>query len=125
MEKLADYNKEKVIDLLTERMNFERDGVRLYDAILAKLQASGDSEFRPIIDQLREQRDQEHQHEEMLEDMVRKLGGDAHGQTEMSRLSKTESSGLERVILDPNSRVEHLLHALLAIELVDNASWEL
>src|SRR5690242_12396619 len=97
MKKLAEKNRSKLIDLLTERLAFERAGVQLYDAILAKMEASAEEEIAAMLDQMREHRNQEWQHEEFLEMCVRELGGDAHGETEMSRLTKRESQGIEQV----------------------------
>ena len=125
MQDLAQHNRQKVIDLLTERLTFERSGVKLYDSIIAKVEASVDEEARRLLDQLREHRDEEKEHEEWLEEQIRALGGDAHGQTEMSELVKRESRGIEDVILDGDNDLSHLVHALLVAELADHAGWDL
>jgi bacterioferritin (cytochrome b1) len=125
MDKLAKLNPGKVIDLLTERVTFERDGVKLYDAILEKMRRSGDEEVRRMLPQMQEHRDQEKEHEEWLEEQIRALGGDAHGTTEMSELVAREAKGIEDVILDGDNEIFHLFHALLTAELADNAGWEL
>lgn len=125
MQKLAQHNKQKVIDLLLGRLEFERSGVALYDSIIAKVEASADEDAQRMLDQLREHRDQEKEHEEWLEEQVRTLGGDAHGQSEMSELVKRESKGIEDVILDGDNDLSHLMHALLTAELADNAGWDL
>jgi rubrerythrin len=125
MKKLAEKNRTKVIDLLTERLAFERAGVKLYDAILVKMESSAEEEIVAMLGQMREHRNQEWQHEEFLEQQIRELGGDAHGETEMSLLTKRESQGIEQVVFDPTSPLPHLFHALLAAELVDNAGWDL
>src|SRR2546426_5363578 len=108
MRKLAEKNRAKVIDLLTERLEFERAGVKLYDAILAKMDSSAQEEVVAMIDPMREHRNQEWQHEERLERWIRELGGDAHGQTELSQLSKRESQGIEQVVFDQRSQLPHL-----------------
>jgi bacterioferritin (cytochrome b1) len=125
MEKLAQYNRGKVIDLLTERLVFERSAVKLYDSIVEQIERSGEIAYAPLVDQLREHGAEEKAHEEWLEAQVRALGGDAHGQTEMSRLVQTESLGIEKVVLAADGSIPHLLHALLAAELVDNAGWDM
>jgi bacterioferritin (cytochrome b1) len=125
MEKLTQKNREKVIDLLTERLEFERSGVKLYDRIIGRIQRAGDQEALKMLDAMRKHRDQEKEHEEWLESQIRALGGDAHGQTELSRLSKRESQGIEQVVMEGSSPLPHLFHALLAAELVDHAGWEL
>ncbi len=170
MEKLAQKNKDKVIDVLMERLRFERAGVKLYDKVLDRMRQStgetrgsgggdyttyglsgygGDAERGMRDDIRREQggareperdrekdvvaemlphveqiRDQEKEHEEWLEDCIRRLGGDDKRMTEMAKLSARESAGIEAVIMkDPE--LPHLFHALLAAEHVDVAGWDL
>jgi rubrerythrin len=124
MDKLAQKNREKVIDVLAERLQFERSGVKLYDAIIAKMRQSQEPAITELLDQMQEHRDQEKEHEEWLEECIRKLGGDDEQLTEKARLVAQESKGIEEVIMkDP--AIPHLFHALLAAELVDNAGWDL
>ena len=125
MEKLAEKNRDKVIDVLTERLTFERAGVKLYDRIVEKMRASGDKQMNKMLDQMIEHRDQEKEHEEWLEEQIRALGGDAHGETKHSRLVQTESQGIEKVILQENAELPDMFHALLVAELADNAGWDL
>jgi ferritin-like metal-binding protein YciE len=42
----------------------------------------------------------------------------------MSKLVERESQGIEKVVQE-DSELPHLFHALLAAELVDNAGWDL
>ena len=125
MQALVDKHKDRVIDLLTERLTFERAGVRLYDAILGKMRHSDDEAIGRMISQMQEHRDQEKEHEEWLEEQIRALGGDAHAMTDRARLVEVESEGLEKVILDGDPEIPHLFHALLAAELSDGAGWDL
>lgn len=125
MQDLMKYNPEKVIDFLTERLVFERNGVKLYDAILAKMEASGDENIARMLDQMREHRDQEKEHEEWLEEQIRTLGGDVNASSDMADLVTRESKGIEDVILDGDNDISHLFHALLTAELADNAGWDL
>ncbi len=124
MEKLAQQNRDKVIDLLTERLAFERSGVKLYDRIIGVMRSSPSEEVRDMLDQMQEHRDQEKEHEEWLEECIRSLGGNAHGETDLSRLVTEESKGIEEVVMR-DAELPHLFHALLAAELVDNAGWDL
>ena len=124
MDKLARKNKEKVIDVLAERLCFERSGVKLYDKILERMRASGDRAMSRMLDQMQEHRDQEKAHEEWLEECIRNLGGDDEELTDKAKLVTEESKGIEHVVMtDPE--LPHLFHALLAAELVDNAGWDL
>jgi bacterioferritin (cytochrome b1) len=124
MQKLALANRGKLIDVLSERLAFERDGVKLYDAILTAMQRSTDPEVLKMIEPMRKQRNDEREHEEWLESQVRALGGSAHEQTELTRLVGIESSGIGKVVLDGDPEVAHLFHAILAAEAIDNAGWD-
>jgi rubrerythrin len=124
MKKLAEKNPAKVIDLLNERLTFERAGVKLYDAVLERMRSSPDPEIKALLGQMQEHRDEEKEHEEWLEEQIRDLGGDAHALTEKALLVQAESEGVERVVRrDPS--IAHDLHALLTAELADNAGWDL
>lgn len=125
MEKLASFNREKVIDMLMERLTFERTGVKLYDAILAKMRAARSPEVAKMLEQVEEHRNEEKEHEEWLEEQIRALGGDAHKKTEMAKVVEIESQGIAKVILDGDPELSHLFHALLTAELADNAGWDL
>jgi bacterioferritin (cytochrome b1) len=125
MQKLALANRGKLIDVLSERLTFERDGVKLYDAILTVMERSSDPEVLKMIEPMRKQRNEEREHEEWLESQVRALGGTAHEQTELTRLVGIESSGIGKVVLDGDPEVTHLFHAILAAEAIDNAGWDL
>jgi bacterioferritin (cytochrome b1) len=124
MGDLAKNDPAKVIDVLNERLAFERAGVKLYDRILEVMRAAGDEGVSRMIPEMQKHRDEEKEHEEWLEARIRDLGGDAHSETERSRLVTRESKGIEEVVMS-DAELPHLLHALLAAELVDNAGWDL
>jgi bacterioferritin (cytochrome b1) len=124
MKELAAKNRDKAIDLLNERLTFERAGVKLYDVILANLQKAKSPDLARMLPAMKSHRDQEKEHEEWLEAQIRGLGGDAHAKTEMGDLIAAESAGVESVVMR-DADVSHQFHALLAAELVDNAGWEL
>ncbi len=124
MKDLANYDKVKVIDVLNERLAFERAGVKLYDRVLEVMRASGDENVMRMLDEMQGHREEEKEHEEWLEEQIRSLGGDAHAETDKSRLVTRESKGIEEVVMS-DAELPHLFHALLAAELVDNAGWDL
>jgi rubrerythrin len=124
MEKLARKNTMRVIDLLNERLVFERAGVRLYDMLLSRLGGSADPIFEKLIGQVQTHRQEEKEHEEWLEEQIRALGGDAHTPSEHSILVQAESEGIERVMRHDGS-IAHGFHALLTAELADNAGWDM
>ncbi|MGE5182412.1 MAG: hypothetical protein ACM31C_10140 [Acidobacteriota bacterium] len=125
MEELSRNNPEKLLDVLCERLTFERAGVRIYDAIIAKLEASNSIEVHRTLYAMHHYRDQEQEHEKWLEARIRALGGDARARTEHSVLVEKEAQGIESVILNGDNDPSHLFHALLAAELSDHAGWEL
>ena len=124
MKKLAAKNLGRVLDLLNERLVFERAGVRLYDKVLSRMRNSGDPRIAALFERFEQNRDEEKEHEEWLEEQIRLLGGDAHTPTEHAVLVQTESEGIERVVRR-DANVAHDLHALLTAELADNAGWDL
>ena len=124
MEKFAQHDRTKAIDVLNERLAFERAGVKLYDRVLEKMQAQNDPAVMRMFEEMQEHRDEEKEHEEWLEAQIRSLGGDAHSDTEMSNLITRESKGIEDVVMN-DAELPHLFHAMLAAELVDNAGWDL
>ena len=124
MRKLAGKNVGRVIDLLNERLAFERTGVRIYDRMLLRMRLSEDRDVQRMVDRMQRYRDQEREHEEWLEDQIRGLRADDHVPTEKSVLVLAETQGIERVVhRDP--RLDHDFHALLAAELADTAGWDL
>src|ERR671931_538197 len=94
MDKLSQANKDKVIDVLSERLQFERSGVKLYDAVIQKMRSSREPAVAKMLDQMQEHRDQEKEHEEWLEECIRQLGGDAKQLTEKAKLVTQESKGI-------------------------------
>jgi len=124
MEKLAQKNAARLIDLLSERLAFERAGVKLYDALLGRLRAATDPELRALLEPTQLHRDEESEHQEWLEEQIRALGGDPHAPSEHSVLVQKEAEGIELVLLrDPS--IAHDFHALLLAELADHAGWDL
>jgi bacterioferritin (cytochrome b1) len=125
MEKLAARNPNLILDLLSGRLAFERTSVKLYDNVIQKIERSADPRYQPLLGELRKIRNEEWAHEEWLEAQIRSLGGTAHETTEMSQLETEEAMGVRNVIVDGHQKVLHLVHALLAAELSDNAGWDL
>jgi bacterioferritin (cytochrome b1) len=125
MRKLSEHNPARVGDLLCERLAFERSGIRLYDRIIAAMQASSDPELHSLQSTMEEHRAEEKEHEEWLEAQVRALGGDAGAACDGARLAAREAAGLEEIAANDANDLPHLIHALLAAESVDNSGWEL
>jgi bacterioferritin (cytochrome b1) len=124
MKKLAQHNRAKVVDILSERLAFERASVKLYDTVIGKMRALSDPVSVRLIAPLEDFRGHEKEHEEWLEEQLRALGADAMRESDSASLTLRESSGIEQVVLRDDDAV-HLVHALLTAELSDNAGWEL
>jgi ferritin-like metal-binding protein YciE len=123
--RLAEKNPQQVIDLLCERLAFERSTVKLYDRILEALRGAADASTRDLHATMQKHRQEEDDIAGWLEGRIRELGGDAGVQTDLARLATREAQGIEEVAANDAADVTHLLHALLAVEGVDNAGWEL
>src|SRR5688500_15663531 len=110
-------------DKLGERLAFERAGVRLYDALLAKCGANGKADAPPIKE-LEHIREEEAEHFALLGKAIESLGGDPTAQTPAADITGVEGAGLMQVLTDPKTTIAQALHAILIAEMVDNAAWE-
>lgn len=124
MEKLTGRNPEAFIDKLGCRLAFERTGVRLYDALIAKCSASPAGSAVPL-ERLREFRNEEFQHFKLVESAIRSIGADPTAQTPSADVDGVASLGLIQVLTDPRTSVAHCLEAVLIAELADNDAWQL
>lgn len=124
MQKLARHNRDKLIDILSERLACERAGVKLYDVVLSKMKNMTDPVSVRLYAPLEDFRGHEKEHEEWLESQLRTLGATGHEHTDRADLVQRESIGIERVVRGDDD-VVHLVHALLTAELIDNSGWEL
>jgi bacterioferritin (cytochrome b1) len=112
------------IDKLAERLAYERGGVRLYDAALVKAVASADG--TPVsIERLKQIRNQEIEHANLLAEAITLLGADPTAQTPCADLVGVQTMGLMQSVTDPRTSLVQTLSSLLAAELIDVASWEL
>lgn len=147
--KLMGEHPELLLDKIGERIAFERGGVRLYDALIAKYKAT--LELGPPLPALTEAfvvtdgagnrsrafeeespfqtlkriRTEELMHFHMLSEAMEKLGGDPTAQTPCADVIATASAGLIQVVTDPRTTLAQSLTAVLTAELTDNAGWEL
>jgi rubrerythrin len=110
-------------DKLGERLAFERAGVRLYEALIAKCGANGDA-GAPPKDELEHIRQEEAEHFALVGKAIESLGGDPTAQTPAADVTGVEGTGLMQVLTDPKTTVAQALHAILIAEMADNAAWE-
>ena len=140
-----------LMDKIGERIAFERGGTRLYEALLAKYQATtrvagevlppagevhevaeaqGLAVLAPVAGEAPTQtllriRSEEVQHFWLLCEAMQQLGGDPTAQTPCADVIATASMGLMQVVADPRTTLAQSLNAILSAELTDNAGWEL
>ena len=123
-----------LLDKMAERLAFERTGTRLYDALLTKLDVlqndskpSG-SAATSMGSITREQaasiRGDEARHMLLMKEAIESMGGDPTAQTPSADVVGVESMGMVQVLNDPRTSLSQSLHAILTIELCDNAGWE-
>lgn len=114
-----------LLDKLSERLAFERMGVRLYEALFNKCQALGETTPGPTIDEIKQIGKEELDHFLMLNETITALGGDPTVESPSADVAGVASMGIMQVVTDPRSSVPQCLQALLTAELTDNAGWEL
>ena len=123
VEMLTGKRPQVFIDKLAERLAFERGGARLYDGVIAKCTATEGVAQSIPVEALREIREEEVAHFELLAECLESLGADPTAQTPSADAVGVETSGLLQLVSDPRSSIAHSLHAALNAELNDVASW--
>lgn len=122
-----------LLDKLGERLHVERNGVRLYEALISKRSqyASGASATQaaeaalPSLDALEKIQNDELIHFSLLKQAISELGGDPTIVTPSAALAATISEGITKVLTDPQTDLVQGLQAILAAELQDNDGWRL
>ncbi|MGQ3888886.1 demethoxyubiquinone hydroxylase family protein [Legionella sp. CNM-1927-20] len=122
LDKLLGNQPELLLDKLGERLAYERGGIRLYEAALAKATAFKEKE---LIKQFQHIRNEEAEHMFLLVDTLKQLGADPTVMTPSADVAGVVAQGAMQVLTDPRTNMAHCLNALLTLELGDNAGWEL
>lgn len=122
-DKMLGKEPELLVDKLGERLAFERTGVRLYDAVIAKLGESNNA-GKKMIPELKKIRDEEAEHMFIIKDAIETLGADPTAMTPSADVAGVMAMGPLQVVTDPRTNASQALNALLTIELADNAAWE-
>lgn len=113
-----------LIDKLSERLAFERTGTRMYEGLIAKLEASGEAD-QTLLEDVRRFHDEERAHMALVARAIEHLGADPTVETPSADVDGVASMGLLQVITDPRTSVLHSLHAIHIAELADNDGWVL
>ncbi|ABP81750.1 conserved hypothetical protein [Stutzerimonas stutzeri A1501] len=114
---------EVFLDKLGERLAYERNGVRLYEAMIAK--ARNLDSGNDLVGVLQHIRDEEFEHMMLVHTAMEKLGADPTAQTPSADVAGVMAMGIMQVLTDPRTNVAQCMNALLTAELADNAAWEL
>lgn len=124
LEKVTRGHPDLYLDKLGARLAFERTGVRLYEALISKLDAYGGFANGPSRDDLQHLRDEEHEHFTLLSDAIEEAGGDPTAVTPSANVEATASMGIEKVLADPRTNLLQCLEAMQIAELADNDCWQ-
>jgi rubrerythrin len=111
------------IDKLGARLAFERSGVRLYEALLSKYDATGTFPGGPTRQELEGILRDEFNHFRMLGEALAKLGADPTVMTPSADLEATITLGALAVLVDGRTNLSQCLEAIVTIELIDNDCW--
>jgi len=112
-----------LLDLMAARLAFERTGIRLYEALLGKLDTFGGFRGGPERRDLVRMKDQEHAHVYMLEGMISELGADTTAVTPCANREVLASRGLTDVLTDPRTSFLDGLETIVLAELADHEQW--
>lgn len=117
-----------LVDKLGGRLAFERSGVRLYQALLSKLDThaedQGDGDIETIRTGVERVLEQEFDHFAMLKSVIEEMGGDPTAVTPSADVEATLSSGVLTILVDARANLVQSLEAMLVAELADNESWD-
>lgn len=122
-EKAAAAAMPVLLDMLSDRLAFERGGTRLYESLIRKAEASGVA--AAMIKDLKHIYSEELDHFLMLSDMATALGGDPTVQSPSADVSGVISHGVMQVVADPRTTFVQSLQAILTAELTDNDGWQM
>lgn len=112
-----------LVDLVGARLAFERGGVRLYDALIAKHDAFGSFLGGPDRRDLQQIRDEELAHMRMCEGILSELGADPTAITPCANREMVMSRGICDILVDPRTSLLDGLEAIAVAELADHEQW--
>ena len=114
----------QIVDRLGARLDFERAGMQMYQALIGKLDASGAFRGGPSRRDLEDLRDEEHRHLMLARGLIVELGADPDVVTPRASLQAAASAGLCELVADPRTTLVEALDAIVIAELVDHESWD-
>ena len=112
------------VDKLGARLAFERSGVRLYAALISKLDAFGSFDGGPTREGLLHILEEERKHFAILKRAMERLGADPTAMTPSADVEAVLGMGVQAVMVDPRMDLAQSLNAALVAELTDNDCWD-
>ena len=113
------------LDKLSERLAFERTGVRLYEALYNKCETLGETVPGPTLEEIEHIGSEELEHFLLINKTIAEMGGDPTVESPSADVAGVASMGIMQVLTDPRTSVAQCLQALLTAELTDNDGWRL
>lgn len=114
-----------LISMLGARLAFERAGVRLYEAMLAKIDVAGTWSGGPTREELEQHHRQELAHFVIVKEALESLGADPTVVTPNADVVLVASQGPLKVVSDVRTNGPQGVYALLVAELVDREGWSM
>jgi rubrerythrin len=125
LERLQGHKLTVLTDKLGERLAFERTGTRLYDALIAKLEAANVHQGGPTRAELENIREKEHQHFLLVRDAIQQIGADPTAITPSADVVSVAGLGWVQALTDPRTTLTECLNVMLVVERGDVDGWEL
>jgi rubrerythrin len=115
-----------LLDKLGERLYFERQGARLYEVFLQKVESgAGEAAIALPAEDLAQIYKEEKKHFELLQTAITELGGDATVETPSADIAGVLSHGILQIVMDQRTTVAQTMQAILSAELLDNDGWQM
>ncbi len=124
MAALVGGSPDRLLDKLSERLAFERNGVRLYTALVSKRRAYGAFAGGPSIEDLEHIGGEELEHMHLLTTCIEKLGADPTVISPSADVVSVTSRGITETVVDARTNLQQSLEAVLVAELADNDGWD-
>jgi hypothetical protein len=115
---IEDIDRDALLDRLSEFLEHERTGVKLYERARQRLTDE------PMLEQVIEFLEQTRKHERFLIEMIRELGGDPDDVSAAARLDRERAEGLFAADAEGDLGQLAILQNLMIAEWVDHKNWK-
>jgi len=125
IEKIEGHKPTVFLDKLGERLAFERTSVRLYEAVMVKVEAADPHPGGPSKADLAAIHGAELCHFAIVRDAIAQLGADPTAMTPGADLIAVAGLGWVQAVADPRTTLNQCLDVLMMAELADSNGWQL